>query len=86
VRFKTGGFLVFYPGSKVETVVGAISIIFAVALTVIAVVALGMMPQQQQAARLGLVGLFTLLVAGVLAVSGARKAEVLMGTIGYVML
>lgn len=86
MRHKTdGGFIVFYPGSKIEAVVRVISIILAVALTVVAVVALGKIPQQKQAGRLGLVGVFTLLVAGVLAVSGARKAEVLMGTIGYVM-
>lgn len=85
VRHKTtGGFIVFYPPSKIEAIARAISIILAVALTVVAVVALGIIPQQKQARRLGLVGGFTLLVAGVLALSGARKAEVLMGTIGYV--
>jgi hypothetical protein len=35
-----------------------------------------------EAARLGLIGIFALLVAGVLAVCGARKSEVVMGTIG----
>lgn len=85
MHYKTNkGFIVFYPGSKIETVVRAISIIMAVGLTVAAVVSLGKIPQKQQAGRLGLVGVFTLLVAGVLAVSGARKAEVMMGTIGYV--
>jgi hypothetical protein len=54
----------------------------AVALTMVAIVALWKIPQPLQAVRLGIVGMFTLLVAGVLAISGARKAEVMMGTIG----
>jgi hypothetical protein len=77
-------FIMFYPESKVEAVVKAFSVIVAVVLTVIAIVALWKIPPQEQAGRLGLVGVFTLLVAGVLALSGARKAEVMMGTVGYV--
>jgi hypothetical protein len=66
----------------IEIFVKAISVILAVALTMVAIVALWKIPQPLQAVRLGIVGMFTLLVAGVLAISGARKAEVMMGTIG----
>ena len=74
--------IIFYPESKIESSVKAVSVILPVALTVIAIAALWKVPQQQQAGRLGLVGMFTLLVAGALAVSGAREAEVMMGTVG----
>jgi threonine/homoserine efflux transporter RhtA len=63
-----------------EVIVKTIAVLLAVALTVVAIVLLWKV--QQQAARLGLVGVFTLLGAGVLALSGARKAEVMMGTVG----
>jgi flagellar biosynthesis protein FliR len=76
-------YLMFFPESNVEFVVKTVSVLLAVALTVVAIVALWKVPQQQQAERLGLVGVFTLLVAGVLSISGARKAEVMMGTVGY---
>jgi hypothetical protein len=75
-------YIMFYPESKIGVVVKALSVMLAVALTVVAIVALLKIPQQHQAGRVGLVGVFTLLVAGVLAVSGARKAEVMMGTVG----
>jgi lipopolysaccharide export LptBFGC system permease protein LptF len=75
----------FYPESNVEFIVKIFSILLAVALTVLAIAALWRIPQQDQAARLGLVGVFTLLVAGVLSMSGARQVEVMTGTVGYVM-
>jgi hypothetical protein len=78
-------YIMFYPESNVEAVVKAFSVLLAVGLTVVAIIALWKGPQQRQAARLGLVGVFTLLVAGVLSISGARKAEVMMGTVGYVV-
>lgn len=83
VRFgNSDRVIIFYPESVIEIFVKAISVILAVALTMVAIVALWKIPQQLQAVRLGIVGMFTLLVAGVLAISGARKAEVMMGTIG----
>jgi heme A synthase len=79
-------YLMFFPDSNIEFVAKVFSVLLSVALTVVAIVAMWKVPQPQQAARLGLVGVFTLLVAGVLSISGARKAEVLMGTVGYVIL
>lgn len=57
-----------------------IAILAAAALTVAAVVALNF--QINRSVRLALIGVFTFLVAGVLSLCGARKAEVFMGTVG----
>lgn len=56
---------------------------FAVFLTVAAILLLHF--EQREAVRIGLVGVFTLLVASVMALCGAKKAEVMMGTIGWVL-
>ena len=51
-----------------------------VILTVSAIMALHF--EHRDAVRLGLVGVFTLLLAGIMALCGARKAEIMMGTVG----
>ena len=55
--------------------------LFSVILTVLAIATLNY--EKRDGARLGLVGLYTLLAAWLLALSGATKSEVTMGTVGY---
>ncbi|KAF2498495.1 hypothetical protein BU16DRAFT_558551 [Lophium mytilinum] len=83
IYLKDGkNFIIFFPGKKVDKIVAAIAVFFAVILTVAAVVALSY--EKRAPVRLGLIGMFTFLVASMMALSGARKSEVMMGTIGYV--
>jgi len=57
-----------------------ISLLLAVMLTVVATIALHY--EKSTALRFGFVGLFTVLVSFVLAICGAKKSELIIGTIG----
>lgn len=70
--------IVFFPSSKIEKIVAGTEVLFFVILTVLAIATLNY--EKRDGARLGVVGLYTLLVA---ALSGATKSEVTMGTVGY---
>jgi len=86
VRLKTDASgkeqaIVFFPSSKIEKIVTGTAVLLSVILTVLAIATLNY--EKRDGARLGLVGLYTLLVAGLLTLSGASKSEVTMGTVGY---
>jgi hypothetical protein len=76
--------LFFFPGSKVDKIVTGIAVVFSVIITIAAVITLH--AEQSETVRLGLVGVFALLLAGVMVVCGAKRAEVIVGTVGYVAL
>ncbi|KAL3471206.1 hypothetical protein BJX99DRAFT_263485 [Aspergillus californicus] len=73
--------VIFFPSSKVESIVTASAVLLSVALTVSAIAVLNLV--KTDAAKVSLVAVFSLLVACSLAITGAKKGEVMIGTIGY---
>jgi hypothetical protein len=69
----------FYPTSKVENAVRLTAVLVVTLLTIISIVALRKVAHQL--ARLGLISLFTILVAFFLALCGAKETEIINGTI-----
>jgi hypothetical protein len=64
--------------------VAVIAVITATILTVCAITALILTSGHGSGLRIGLIGLFTVMTAGVLALAGAKKSEVFIRMIGYV--
>jgi hypothetical protein len=71
----------YFSTPKVNKMVTAIACLVITILAVGAMVSLYYMPDPN--ARLALVCLFVLLCAGILAICGASKSEVIMGTVGF---
>jgi hypothetical protein len=74
----------FFNSSAIDKIVSIIAVAVAVILTVCAITALSYTSDKVVSLRMGLIGLFTLMTAAILALAGAKKAEVFIGTIGYV--
>jgi hypothetical protein len=70
----------FYGGRHIERLATTLAIFLAVLITVIAIALL--QHQTRDVIRITLIGVFAILIAMVIALSGAKKAEVLIGTVG----
>jgi hypothetical protein len=75
---------IFYNSSAIDTIVTGTAVASAIILTIVGIVTLGVTSRETKALRLGLIALFTSVIAAVLALAGAKKSEILIGTIGYV--
>ncbi|KAF2193565.1 hypothetical protein K469DRAFT_712343, partial [Zopfia rhizophila CBS 207.26] len=73
--------IIFYPGSSVDRIVTGIAMILSIIITVLAVITLHL--QKRDTVRLSMIGMFTLFLATVMAVCGAKRAEVIVGTVGF---
>ncbi|KAG7291045.1 hypothetical protein NEMBOFW57_001055 [Staphylotrichum longicolle] len=74
------GTLWFFPSSKVDTLVSIVAVILAAGLTVISMMALYL--ETRDPVRIGLAALFSFVAAMFLAICGAKKSEIIIGTIG----
>jgi hypothetical protein len=73
---------IFFKTSTIDTIITYTAVSFSVILTIVAIVVLQYTTARAESLRLGLMGLFTALIAVVLALAGAKKSEVFIGTIG----
>ncbi|KAF2174453.1 hypothetical protein K469DRAFT_756731, partial [Zopfia rhizophila CBS 207.26] len=71
--------IIFYPGSSVDRIVTGIAMILSIIITVLAVITLHL--QKRDTVRLSMIGMFALFLATVMAVCGAKRAEVIVGTV-----
>lgn len=74
----------FFASQSIDTLVTCISVVTAAILTVCAIMALSLTSGKGTALRMSLIGVFTSITACILALAGAKKSEVFIGTIGYV--
>ena len=70
----------FYDSAVIDKLVTALSTAVAALLAVAGLVTLHF--ETREGPRLGLIVLYTVLVASVIALAGGKKSEVFMGTIG----
>jgi len=75
---------IFYNSTAIDNIVTGAAVGCAILLTIVGIVTLGAETNESKAFRLGFIGLFTSTIAAVLALAGAKKSEILIGTIGYV--
>jgi len=74
----------FFNSTGIDKIVTTIAVMTATILTVCAITTLNLTSGRGSGLRMGLIGLFTVMTAAILALAGARKSEVFIGTIGYV--
>ena len=70
----------FYDCSVIDRIVTAISVLLAAMLAIAGMITLHF--ETREGHRLGLIVLYTVLVATLIALAGGKKSEVFMGTIG----
>jgi hypothetical protein len=80
---KTEG-IFYFSTSRMNSAVVALTTLFVVLIVVVSIIALHFV--HRQISRLGMIAAFTFIVGVILALCGAKKSEIIMGTFGYVSL